>query len=417
GNGRGRARKEKRAPSKAKIKIASLNMKGFGTPNREEASNKWMLVNQVIREKKIAIMALQETHLDRKRAEAIEEIFGRHVKVLYSGDTQNETGARGVAFAINLRIMKEATPQIKEVIPGRAAILEIEWSCERTLRILNVYGPNATTENAAFWDTLKNKNLGRMDIMMGDFNIVEEAVDRLPPRRDRETAVSAMRSLKTKMGMHDGWRDRNPAKVAFTFCQPGGTAQSRLDRIYIKEAIRRETNEWEITESGIPTDHRMVAVEIENYKAPYVGRGRWAMPTHLLNDEKMRKEMKEIGGRLIKKLEAITVRTERNNPQSVYADFKKELITAARQRAKEKIPKIQKRIHALREDLDKTLNPQLASENIERENEAKLQRAAFIQHEITRLEKKRFETARREVATRHWAKAETMTRYWTKNNV
>ena len=67
-------------------------------------------------------------------------------------------------------------------------MITINWHLERKLTVLNIYAPNETSENAHFWETLLEKyrqgKYKKPDIIAGDFNVTEEAIDRLPPRED-----------------------------------------------------------------------------------------------------------------------------------------------------------------------------------------------------------------------------------------
>ncbi|EIW64974.1 DNase I-like protein, partial [Trametes versicolor FP-101664 SS1] len=307
----------------------------------------------MLRDRRIAILALQETHLDDERARSLNTIFERNMTILHSPDPDNATGGRGVAFAINKRILKESNPTIRCVVPGRAILLKLKWSDDRDLKILNVYAPNDGQTNAAFWRTLREKNLGRIDLMLGDFNVVEDRADRLPARDDPEAPRDALRSLCESHSLLDGWRMTRPIEQAFTYLQESTCAQSRLDRIYVRQRMAKDCSDWEISAPGIPTDHLLVTVAVENYKAPFIGRGRWAMPEHLLTDETMKKTMKLLATTLISSLTAGRVRTEEENPQTAYATFKRDLIAAARARAKEKVPKIQRKMDGLKKDLDR----------------------------------------------------------------
>ncbi|OJT08742.1 Transposon TX1 uncharacterized 149 kDa protein [Trametes pubescens] len=402
--------------SKARIVLASLNIRGFGTENSMEGSNKWMLVNQLVRDRKIAILALQEAHLDDRRADLLNKVFERNMEVLHSPDPANSTGARGVAFAINKRVLKEYKPILRIIIPGRAILLTIQWSVDRTLKILNVYAPNDMPANAAFWQTLKETNMGRVDIMMGDCNVVEESTDRIPQREDPEAPRTALQALCEKLLLQDGWRSSHPLERGFTYLQESTASQSRLDRIYVRRPMAKDCSDWKIVEPGIPTDHLLVSVAVENYKAPFIGKGRWVMQPHLLEDKEMRKTMLQLGKDLISKIEGMRARTREDNLQRAYADFKKELVSAARTRAKQKIPKIQMEMDRLRKDLDAIVNPAARRETESLDAEDKVSQAAILQDRLSKLERKRFGWKRKEVAARHWAQSETMTKYWMKGN-
>ncbi|KAJ7873734.1 hypothetical protein B0H13DRAFT_2348892 [Mycena leptocephala] len=66
------------------------------------------------------------------------------------------------------------------------------------------------------------------DIMLGDMNIVEDAIDRLLHRPDEDEAVNALSSFKYLLGFKDGWRDTNPDEKAYTFTHVSGS-HSRID--------------------------------------------------------------------------------------------------------------------------------------------------------------------------------------------
>src|SRR5260221_260996 len=75
---------------KANITIATLNMRGSSTPTLHMTSlEKWTRINYMIRKNKIAILALQETHLNAEMVESIKRCFGKNFELLYSSDREN----------------------------------------------------------------------------------------------------------------------------------------------------------------------------------------------------------------------------------------------------------------------------------------------------------------------------------------
>nr|VWP01731.1 Putative Sec14 protein [Ganoderma boninense] len=181
-NSRSRKRKKRKNRTRAKITVASLNMRGYGRACPDGTSDKWDLINQVIRDNHIAILALQETHLSDERLQSLHNVFGAALKIMNSGDPTNETGARGVAFAINTRMVQTEAVTMEEIVPGRVIVLTVKWGGDQgLLRVVNVYAPNNTQDNAELWRTLGEKwrNNDKPDIMMGDFNLVEDAIDRI----------------------------------------------------------------------------------------------------------------------------------------------------------------------------------------------------------------------------------------------
>lgn len=407
----GAGRNPRKRKSKGRIVVASLNMRGGGFASGPVVANeKWLRINQLLRDNRIAVIGLQETHLSQERIDNLNELFNPSMVILGSPDPTNETGARGVAFAINTRIVNTEDLKISVVLPGRAAILSFRWSGERVAHVMNVYAPNAMSESETFWNDivskLRERRIRRPEIVMGDFNIVEANTDRLPPRCDQSGAVDALRSMLNELGVHDRWRTNNPKEKAFTYLQLATGSQSRIDRIYATDEIMRKAEDWEICGVGIPTDHRMVTVSLANYKTPRMGKGRWALPGAILNDSEFNKTMCKLGLEAQRQLENMGVRLASQNPQTIYHDFKTKLRDAARKRAKALIPKIDRKIDAIKDDIRQLL---------EAEEPDKLG-VAILQERLTKLEVRRFDKKRRAVATKDWLQGETMTKYWTKLN-
>jgi hypothetical protein len=70
---------------RANISIASLNMNGYAAPASSMSSiEKWSAIYQTMKENKIAILALQETHLDNSLIHSIGECFRKILEVINS---------------------------------------------------------------------------------------------------------------------------------------------------------------------------------------------------------------------------------------------------------------------------------------------------------------------------------------------
>ena len=100
---------------------------------------------------------------------------------MYSPDPDRPTAARGVATVLNRELIDTSGAQMTTLIPGRATLTTVHWHAGRKLTLLNVYAPNTPAENETFWETLANKletsNHRKPDIVLGDFNLVEESID------------------------------------------------------------------------------------------------------------------------------------------------------------------------------------------------------------------------------------------------
>ncbi|KAJ8580603.1 DNase I-like protein, partial [Rhizopogon salebrosus TDB-379] len=240
-----------------------------------QGMDKWLHINQIVREKRIAVLAVQETHLTKNEEDNLNEIFQTNLRIISSIDPERPNVA-GVAIVLNKKLTASKDIITHEIKPGRALLVTIPWQKE-TLSILAVYAPNDPLDSHNFWEEIRTKlnNLPQPDIMMGDFNIVEDALDRLPPRKDPVHAVESLLRLKFSLDLRDGWRSENPDSSAFSFAQSAaqGGRQSRIDRIYVSEDILPFSKEWNIGPPGMTTDHQLISARISNKRMPYVGRG------------------------------------------------------------------------------------------------------------------------------------------------
>lgn len=105
-------------------------MKGRASPDCGPGPlSKWTTIHRVLREKKISILCLQETHLEDEHIQHIETLFGRRLKVINSKYPTNPSSTVGVAFVVNKELVNTLSGSITttELIPGRAMILTVNW--------------------------------------------------------------------------------------------------------------------------------------------------------------------------------------------------------------------------------------------------------------------------------------------------
>lgn len=213
--------------------------------------------------------------------------------------------------------------------------------------------------------------------MLGDFNIVEDSADRLPPHHDPQGAVSSLASLKSYLNQIDGWRRENPTDINFTFRTESGSLKSRIDCIYIQEDLHNYTNNWRIERTGIHTDHLLTYMNIINPWLPHQGSGRYAMPAFLLKHEPLKIKIREIARKYHSAIQDAKMRrTPEYNPQTVHKGLKRDIISVTRQYAKCLTAKIDRTIMNLEKDRQHILNDTL------RRNEQKSVEAAIIDERI-----------------------------------
>ncbi|KAH9856129.1 Endonuclease/exonuclease/phosphatase, partial [Lenzites betulinus] len=342
-----------RQRTKGRIKIASLNIRGAGGTTDRHPGEKWMRLNQLVREKRISVLAVQEAHLTQERANTINDLFRESLAVYTSPDPESPTAARGVAFIVNKRFIETNDGVVvRDLIPGRAIELSVKWGESGKLSLLNVYAPNNANENAEFWPMLDERMMSNgprtLDVLLGDFNIVEAPEDRTPARGDPLSPRTNLSNLCTKMNLIDGWRRENSNRRAFSYVQTGTGSQSRIDRIYITPDLASRSADWKIESTGIKTDHHMVSMSLANYADPYIGHGRWSVPKQITTDKLFLDETVKDGREVMQAIADSEATHGGRNIQTIYEAFKQHIKDRARHRTKQLFAKWDKKINDLR---------------------------------------------------------------------
>lgn len=237
----------------------------------------------------------------------------------------------GVAIILNKRTTKWQQANAETVVRGRAMLVSIPWSQEMRVTCLAVYALNQPRQNKEFWKELerrwKAKRWEKPTCVLGDFNVIKDSADWLPPHNDPPNTVRALTSLKTHLEVIDGWRRETPEKIDHTFRTKNSTTQSWIDWIYINEGLLKYTHNWKIEQTGIQTDHLLAHMSLINPWTPHQGAGRYTMPFYLLEHKSLMTKIHEHAKKYYKEMQvAETVRTHENNPQIVHKKMKEEML-------------------------------------------------------------------------------------------
>ena len=200
---------------KANINIATLNVNGLtALSSNMNSQQKWSTINSTLNHHKLAIVALQETHLDQHTVDRLHQGFGSKMDILFSVDPHSPHSTAGVAFVINKKRIAPKQCVIHELIPGRALFLKIKWHKSETTSLVNVYAPTHRPSHPSFWTKLRDNHsalhLLNPDFLLGDFNVTEDPIDRAPVHPDDEAAVMALRDLRLAWNLEDTWRHLHP---------------------------------------------------------------------------------------------------------------------------------------------------------------------------------------------------------------
>ena len=373
--------KPKNQKLKANINVASLNMNGFAAPNRNMSGiEKWSTVYRTINDHKIAVLALQETHLDDNLLTSVHECFGKRLSVVNSKLPGNPRASAGVAFVLNRALIAPKDLVVTELIEGRALAIKFKWHNDDEVSLINVYAPNTRSEHQNFWELIdtrrRSKSLRRPDILLGDFNVTEELIDRAPAHLDDTNAIAALRNLRQCLSLEDSWRHAFPHERAFTYRATinGQAIMSRLDRIYTSNEVAKEVYDWKNTQTSVPTDHWMVSVKYAPLQAPFIGTGRWTMQLPELKNEELLERLIDRGMTLQTDLQDLVNSHQQRgqaNPQSLWASFKKDIVKLSKKHCSESRGKLRKKIAIIEKKMmTLTRNPSLDTDNGLRAKEA-----------------------------------------------
>ncbi|KAL1940025.1 hypothetical protein VTO73DRAFT_9360 [Trametes versicolor] len=377
-----------------------------------------------MKDRRLGVLLLQEAHLTDERCANIHRMFANRIKVMFSSHPTAPTQREGVAVILNKKIISAKGAEMKVIVPGRAIQLELPWRGGEVRRILCMYAPTSAGvgERTDFFKEVKryyetHPHTLKPHLMAGDFNNVEDAMDRAPMSEGGvDASVEALDDLKRSLGLEmvDGWRATYPTARCFTFHRGTGEAatMSRLDRIYVTPEVGRWTREWGIEQVGVKTDHSLVSVLLTTLTAPEVGKGRPVFPMHLLRDKELAKKMKERGKVAERELMEVkrVGRTNEANPQTVLSSLKEDWLQMSRDRERDIVPRLIREIDQLEKKLaEHERSPERA--------DAVREEVAELCKQLKALKAKRCKQQQEKTRAKHRVAGEIPTKYWTRLHV
>ncbi|KAJ7191980.1 Endonuclease/exonuclease/phosphatase, partial [Mycena pura] len=328
--------------TRASFTLAAFNINGTKASSLKSRKHKWHQLHRLIFEEQIGVAIVSETHLSAAQTQEIEESHMKKRLRIYNSQYPENPAAKGIAIVVNRELMNIDGIKVHYLIPGKAMLAVIPYHGKSTHTVLALYGPTeSAAAKVAFYDRLcelyLTTDLPVPDSVSGDFNLVEDARDRLPHHPDDGEVVAAFARFKRLLNLKDGWRAINPDELAFTYtstCE--NPTLSRIDRIYMPEDAMKCARDWEISDAlGKLTDHKMVTVRITTPGSPFIGPGRYTLPLFLIHD----KDFTTFAVDRFATLEGdmSQPRTEERNPQTLLQDALNETIIRGRDLAKTKV--------------------------------------------------------------------------------
>ena len=234
---------------------------------------------------------LVETHLsdqNNHNCEGIED-FERTYNVVHSYREPNDSHA-GLCFVLSKNYIIRET---KDLVNGRIFKVLCESKTKtKTGTFYNIVGFYGLTSNASameskaqFQKIKASLNTDKINILMGDFNFVEDALDRNGKLRNNKVKdrqiLGEWNDVKRDFDLINTFRVVNPLCRRYTFTHANKRRRSRIDRVYITDSEYGNVLRHNFIETPW-NDHKVVQVKVSDSTAREPGQ--WALNTDLLKD-------------------------------------------------------------------------------------------------------------------------------------
>ena len=261
-----------------KLKIGSLNVRGLGNRIKRRS------IFNYLRDKKLDIIFLQETHSSRKTAELWQNEWCS--KWLISSGSSN---AKGTAILFNPKFKCDITKVLCDH-DGRYVVCNLQKN-NINYTICNVYAPN--DDSPKFFHSLFKtieKVATENVIIGGDFNLtLNPQIDRLDSKENSNNhqAAKFVNAFMEEFKLCDVWRDRNKGTKRYSWFKNGrisNLSASRIDFFLTSYGLSSKVTDAVITGTN-KSDHSLITLEIDNIEVKR-GPGIWRLNTKLLNNER-----------------------------------------------------------------------------------------------------------------------------------
>ena len=201
---------------------------------------------------------------------------------------------------ITILIHKEYNVIRQEIsLMGRVGMLDIENVTNQTkYQIIAVYNYNANNTTLKriqkVTDAIKQVIYPRgNNIVAGDFNFVENDIDRSKKMVIKDKTISRMWNIEmNETELIDPFRHKNPNKKSWSCISKAFNTGSRIDRVYVSEKLINAVIKYKHVHVGRISDHRMISFSIKHKTE--IGKNYWKMDTSILKDTEYRKQMDKL---------------------------------------------------------------------------------------------------------------------------
>ena len=260
------------------LRLLSLNARGLVTPTKRDR-----FLHELSR-LNFDLFLIQETHVSCKRQ---ADDFSRN----WPGECFWSFG-RGRSSGVGLLVSPTFQGSVSRFVfdsDGRIISALVLLGPHR-INVVNIYAPNTVSERKTFFHELHNFFLSPVRIIAGDFNCVDNLLDRLSRSNVSLPDKAVFQALLADNSLIDIWRKRNPTGVSYTWANPSHTQASRIDRFLISRAFVSHVSASDVLPC-VFSDHDFISLNLslDNFSCPR--NGIWKFNCSLLSDTCFKNEM------------------------------------------------------------------------------------------------------------------------------
>lgn len=381
--------------NKRQITLGTYNIRGRGSNQKHSKYrdlSSWMRINR------IAIVAVQETKLNESDCETIRK---ENPKIsIY--ENNSESRSSGVAFVLNKDLTSKWSIEHQTVVQGRASAIRIKTE-KLDITLVNIYSPNELRDKIQFYKelpkALQEKEITNPVILLGDFNFVEDSIDRLPEHRDELELTQTFNEVKSALKLVDAWRYQYTTEREYSYTHCHYRSVARIDRIYSNESTANRLSNWKFEPIGDLSDHDLVRCTLEFETEIHRGKGLWRLPLELLEEKTFIDRCEQILRQADKQMNKGT----KEPKQTIWATAKEQIKNAAKKISRkirtDKTKKSQK-LHATR---NRILNKLAPDQNM---------RINSINRRLKIESRNRIDRHRTKSKAKHRKESEKSSKYW-----